>query len=389
MLKLYKFPIGFTWFIGYLKYRKIFVSLLIGIIIVSVTYSSSFSVKTEPIAQAKNIILLIGDGMGIGQITLARVALVGADGKLNLDRFPYVGLVKTHAADDIVTDSAASGTALATGQKTDNGKVSVSSDGQPIKTVLELAEEQGKATGLVTTVQIVHATPAVFAAHQSSRASLSEIAVQMLDKNIEVLFGGGMNYFIPETELGGKRSDTVNLLQDAEKKGYSLISTKLQLSTATSGRILGLFAGEAFIGAEQEPSLANMVERAIFILSRFPKGFFLMAEGGQIDWKAHGNDQDGLIKEMQDFDTAVGKALEFAKSRKDTLVIVTADHDTGGLSVLSDKDKGLKSSWATKSHTGNMVAVFAYGPAAERFTGVLDNTDIGKNIREIIKERTN
>jgi alkaline phosphatase len=386
MLKSYKYNSGFNGLTGYLKHQNNFILFLIGIILFGITYTAGFAKKPDLQPQLRNIILLIGDGMGIGHITLARLALVGADGQLNMDKFPYVGLVKTHSVNDIVTDSAAAGTALATGQKTNNGMISVTPNGQPIKTVLELAEEQGKATGLITTVSIVHATPAVFAAHQASRSAYPEIAEQMINEKIEVLFGGGRVYFIPSTEPGSQRKDNSDLFAVARNKGYSVISTVNQLSEETATRILGTFADDAFIGGSQEPSSANMVSKALSILSKSKTGFFLMDEGGQIDWKAHANQPEGLIKEMQDFDTAVGIALEFAKSRKDTLVIVTADHETGGLSVLSDKEKKFKSGWNTTGHTGNMVAVFAYGPMAERFTGVLDNTEIGKLIKNILLE---
>ena len=385
MLKLYNRNSGFNGLNGYLKYQKTLILFLIGIVLFSISLEYGFAKKTESNPQVRNIILFIGDGMGIGQITLARLALVGADGQLNIDRFPYTGFLKTHSANDIVTDSAAAGTALATGQKTNNGMIGVSSTGQSIKTVLELAEELGKATGLITTVSIVHATPAAFGSHQASRSAYPEIANQIIDKNIEVLLGGGRIFFIPATESGSKRKDTRDLLQEARGNGYSVISTESQLSHETSKRILGIFADDAFIGNAQEPSLANMVSKAIERLARNKQGFFLMAEGGQIDWKAHANQPDGVIQEMRDFDAAVGRALEFAQSRKDTLVIVTADHETGGLSVLTDKENRFRSGWNTTGHTGNMVAVFAYGPSAERFIGVLDNTDIGKIISAIIK----
>lgn len=290
-------------------------------------------------AKPKNVILLIGDGMGTAHMTMARIATIGADGQLAMDRLPFGGLLTTHPDDNsIVTDSAAAGTALATGFKTNNQSISMSADGQTVyKTVLEKAQEKGKATGLVSTTRITHATPAVFASHIDHRDKEAEIAAQMSAANVDVILGGGSSFFIPQTEKGSKRKDDRNLIQELKDKGYSYASDRAGLMAAEgANKLLGLFGSSHVVweldrDPEKVPSLVEMTDSALQMLSKDPDGFFLMVEGGRIDHASHAWDGSGVIAETIAFDNAVEAAINFANNKGNTLVIVTADHDNAGL----------------------------------------------------------
>jgi len=339
-------------------------------------------------AAPRNVILLIGDGMGFAQTTLARIALGDANAALEMDGMRFAAFVKTHPADvgdarGILTDSAAAATALATGHKTKNGMLAVLPDGRPVQTILEGAQAKGKRVGLVTTVTITHATPAGFGAHVGSRGDEAEIAAQYLARKIDVLMGGGEAFFIPQSAEGSKRKDSRDLIAEARAAGYGVVRTRDEMMADRSDRLLGLFNKGYLTVAPPEPSVAEMTEKALAVLGRSPKGFFLMAEGGQIDSACHGNDGPKAVKQTLDFDAAVGVALAFARKRGDTLVIVTADHETGGLSIVSPPSGSsapYAMAWGTKGHSATVVPLLADGPGADRFSGVLDNTDVAKRI---------
>lgn len=346
-------------------------------------------IATAWAAQApKNIILLIGDGMGVGQVTLGRLATQADGKKLNMDTMKIGAQVQTRSANSVVTDSAAAGTALATGWKTNNGMISVLPDGSQVTTILEVAQQLNKSTGLVTTVAITDATPAVFASHQWRRAQQGEIAGQLLDHKVNVLLGGGKSFFIPKAQSGSTRQDEIDLLAQAKKEGYSVVGTRDELMQVHSGKLLGLFGMGNLTTEAPEPTLAELADTAIKMLSGNKNGFFLMIEGGAIDHSAHDNDPAGVIKQFRDFDTAIGVALAFAGRDKKTLVIVTADHETGGLGVLPP-GQGARESWSagwiTKNHSGNMVPLLAEGPGASELGGVLDNTAIPKVMARLWK----
>ena len=337
-----------------------------------------------------NIILIIGDGMGPGQVTLARL-VVQAEGKsLAMDSMKTGAMVQTRSASSIITDSAAAGTALATGWKTNNGMVSVLPDETAVLTILEVAQKLGKSTGLVTTSAITDATPAVFASHVGRRGGQPEIAQQLLEHGVNALLGGGRAYFVPESQAGSRRKDAIDLLGQAKEKGYTIVETRDDLVRSNSGRILGLFQMADLTTEAPEPELSALADKAIRMLSENRKGFFLMVEGGQIDTKAHVNDVAGVIKQMREFDAAVGVALTFARRQGKTLVIVTADHETGGL-ILLRPAKGSRESWSvswtTKGHSGTSVPLLAEGPGASDFGGVLDNTDVPKIMAKLWKVR--
>jgi len=329
----------------------------------------------------QNVVLLIGDGMGLAQITLARLRAVGANGRLHMDRMPATGLVFTHSANALVTDSAAAGTALASGFKTKNGVVGHAPDGSKVRTLVEAARDKGLAAGLVVTSTISHATPASFAAHVHSRGDEADIALQMSASGIEVLLGGGRDYWLPEAAKG-KRKDNRDLIAECRERGYTIIETREELAAARGEKILGLFQGASLSTRAMEPTLADMTAKAIEILKQDADGFFLMVEGSQIDWKCHDNNAEEMVRQLLLFDMAVKTVLDFACQDRQTLVIVTADHETGGLAVLDGhlNGKELQLSWATTNHTPLPSPLYAYGPGALLFTGVQDNTDVPKKI---------
>jgi alkaline phosphatase len=308
--------------------------------------------STTGATSSKNLIVLIGDGMGSAQVTAARDYLMYNKGinHLNLDSI-YVGQATTYAdrgedggtvVSGVVTDSASAGTAFATGNKTYNAGISVSNEdvSKPFASIIEAAELAGKATGLVTTARITHATPAVYASHVRSRDNESAIASQYLASGVDVLFGGGSGFFLSKEEKG-KRSDK-SIIADFEAKGYNYVKDAAGLSAlpASSGKALGLF-GSSHINYTPDrtdaiPSLATMTSKALDILSQEEKGFAIMIEGGRIDHASHANDFPTTIQETLDFDAAVKAALDFAKKDGNTSVVITADHETGGLSLAID-----------------------------------------------------
>lgn len=355
--------------------------ILLSLMILAITCASVHAAESP-----KNVIVLIGDGMGIGPVTLTRLSLDESDPPLNMDTMRYAAFLKTHSANVTVTDSAAAASALATGFKTNNGMVSTLPDGRQVQTILEAAEKLGKSTGLVTTTTITHATPAAFGAHVEARKNEADIALQYIEKQIEVLFGGGRIFFIPKSQEQGRREDDRDLVAEAKAAGYAVLDDREDMLLAGGSKLLGLFQMGPLTAEAPEPSLAAMTEKAIATLSADEDGFFLLVEGGQIDWKCHDNDVGGTVRQVLDFDSAIGKALDFARKQGDTLVIVTADHDTGGLSIVypeAGSDARFRVVWTTKGHTGCSVPLFADGPGADSFTGVLDNTDVPKRIARL------
>jgi len=344
--------------------RRLLVLVVLALLAVSV-----YGAEPNP----RNVILIIGDGMGIGAITAARCAGPGENGKLVLDSMPVTGLVKTHSENRLVTDSAASGTALATGHKTENGRISVDSNGRNLPTILDLAISMGKSAGVVTNDAVTGATPAVFYAHVDSRNKQDEIAAQLVVSRLSVAMGSGRRYFVPSSAGEDGRSDGRDLVSEAKQAGFDVTFEKRAMEASRSGRILGLFSF-----GESGPTLEDMLAKAISVLSKDPSGFFLMAESCLPDKGGHSNDAKTVLRGVEDLDSALRRALEFARTDKGTLIVVTSDHETGGLAVLDrdDKNPEFKPGWIHGGHTGNMVAVYAFGPGAERFTGTHDNTDI-------------
>ncbi len=329
------------------------------------------------VVKPKNVIFLIGDGMGVSQVF---AGLTANGGNLFLQNCKYTGFSKTHSSDDYVTDSAAAGTALATGKKTYNGAIGVDPDTVPLKTILEEAEEKGLATGLVATASITHATPASFIAHQKKRSMYEEIAADFLKTDIDVFIGGGYKHFT-------ERKDGKDLTVTLKANGYQVLQDMEQIAKVTSGKLAGLITPEHPGRApERGDMLPVATETALNILDNDQDGFFLMVEGSQIDWGGHQNSTIYVVEEVLDFDKAIGKALDFASKDGETLVVVTADHETGGFAVLNcDPDKGkTKGGFTTGNHSAVMVPVFAYGPGAEQFIGIMDNTELNQRIWNLL-----
>ena len=346
--------------------------------------------------KAKNIILLISDGMSLTQVSSYRLLKGGPNERIAVDTFPVSGIVLTHSKDAIVTDSASSATAFSTGKKTNNGALGLDQDNQILENFTEKIDKYGYVSSLISTSEITHATPAAYASHVDLRWKTDEISLQMMDSDVMTILGGGRHFFIPE-EMGGKRSDEVNLLEEIESS-HTILTKKSDMDSfdhSNKGKVVGLFADEALRDAETpdnhslEPTSSEMLEFALKRSEKFTskgcKGFFVMVEGSQVDWAGHANNLDYLKREMQDFDEAVKTALDFAKNNQETLVIATADHETGGLLIepatpTNYTSPEVKFSFNTGigygSHTGVPVPVYAYGPGSENFTGTLDNTDI-------------
>ncbi len=339
------------------------------------------NVPTERVL-AKNVILMIGDGMGLGQITAGMYA---NGNHLNLEGFPIVGLQKTHAYNNLITDSAASATAIACGVKTYNAAIGVDKDTLPVKNILEEAEEQGLRTGLVATSTIVHATPAAFIAHQPMRSMHEYIADDFLKSGIDLFIGGGMKYFNSQRVRGN------SIIPKLQQKGFTV-------SGIANEELEDVYLGNvnkfAYFTANDAPiptatgrdylPLASIIA-ANFLKRNTKQGFFLMIEGSQIDWGGHANDTKYILTEVQDFDRAIGKILAFAKKDKETLVIVTADHETGGFAINpKSRRDSIIGAFTSSYHTGTMVPVFAYGPGAELFSGIYENTAIYQKMRQAL-----
>ena len=342
------------------KISKIIVCLIVVVaFFVAGLPSASGSGPTGP--TVKNVILLIGDGMGPAHVELTRLCLGGPE--LTMEEMDVTGpsYMTTYSLDPDdqtthkITDSAAAGTAIATGFKTYNHAISVDFDKNDLETVLERAETVGKATGLVTDVWVEDATPAVFASHVEDRGMYDEIAVQLAYSDVTVLMGAGRGAFLPKGKgsHGGQRTDGLNLIDEMENRGYIYVDSAKELENAVinlddGDKLLGFFGGFSAMTYDldrqndktiNEPTLAEMTEKTIEVLSQDEEGFFLMVEGGILDWCSHDRDVAAVVTETATFDDAVQVALDFAAEDGETLVVVTADHECGGLQMTSDSVK--------------------------------------------------
>lgn len=344
---------------------------------------------TGPVGAApRSIVLFIGDGTSLSYWTAARFEAE----PLAVERMAEIGLVDTRPhepASGRVTDSAAGATAYATGVRTYNGAIAVGPDSQAVETVLERAEALGMATGLVATSTVTHATPAAFASHVPDRDMHPEIARQMAEAGLEVLLGGGRGYFD-----GSLRPDSADLLSGMLDR-YTFVEDAAALRTHAddASALLGLFAQDATArAADRSPDLAEMTRAALDVLEEDPDGFFLMVEGSQIDWRGHDNAAlEEIVAEVLDLDRAVEVALDFRDRYPETLVIVTADHETGGLALHpaagGDYTGPLAAHYTTTGHTAQMVPLFADGPGAGLFGRILDIDEVGRRIRDVVGSR--
>jgi alkaline phosphatase len=323
---------------------------------------------------SRNVILIIGDGMGLAQMSFLAYS---TDRPVAVEQFPVVGLQKTHSASHLITDSGASATAIACGLKTYNNAIGTSADSLPCHTLLELAKAQGKATGIVVTSSIVHATPAAFFAHQSLRGFHEAIAENLLHIGVDYVVGGGQMYFT------NRFSDDRNLVEEMRKMGYTVSGYDKKSFNAFSKRSDSKMA---YFTAYSEPlprmqgreDLSPVVTHALRTLTAHgDEGFFLMIEGSQVDFACHAQNAGYLLSEMKDLNGAIHTAYEYASRRDDTLVIVTGDHECGGLAIRESRpDRRVRVEFTARGHTAQLVPVYAYGPCAEMFSGLYENTEI-------------
>jgi len=327
------------------------------------------------------VILFIGDGVGTAYWSAAKFA---AD-DLAIQEFPVVGLVDTRSSSHKVTDSAAGATVYSTGHRTFNAAIGVGPDSVPIETVLERAIAKGMATGLVATSTITHATPGSFAAHVVHRRMEPEIARHMASLDIDVLLGGGRHFF------DGTADDASDLLPELRER-YVYVEDEASFNSLdldTVPALLGLFSKGGMPKATEgrHPSLPEMTRAALEIVDKNPNGFFIMVEASQPDWRGHSNEPlEEVVAEMLDYDQAVRVALEYQARNPETLIVLTADHETGGLALEQGRDGELVANYTTTRHTGSMIPLFAKGPGAERFGGVRENYEIGRLLFEMIGE---
>ena len=348
----------------------------------------------------RNVIVMVPDGCGAAHTTAARwykgvpLALDGM----------YMGAVRTYNANSLITDSAPAATAFASGYKTSDRFIGILPDEvsmpgvpaigdglkyKPVATVLEGARLAGKSVGLVVTSNVQHATPAAFSAHWPDRSDYNEIAEQQVYQNMDVVLGGGKKYLLPK-EKGGTRADGEDLVEVLRSRGYTFVETRSDLLKVNGKKVWGLFADDYLANSldrprlrPQEPTLAEMTRKAIEVLSKNPKGFFLLVEGSKVDWAAHGHDPVGVISEVLAFDTAAGVALDFAKKNRRTLVLAFTDHGTGGMSIGS---KGSDKTFTRLSYDAVFGPLKKATLTAEGLEKMLDGDLSDEKIKAVVGE---
>lgn len=326
----------------------------------------------EMINKPKNIILMIGDGMGISQVSSG---IYYKEGKSNFERFPFVGLSKTSSSSHKITDSGAGATAFSIGVKSYNRSIGVTPDTTATESITEIAAKKGKKIGIISTSSITHATPASFFAHVDHRNKEELIAEQMLQAPVDYFAGGGTDFFF-------RREDGRNIGKELEGKGFIIDTNNLKTNLEKGNKYGFILAPDGMPKIlEGRGDFLTDASMSCIELLQSESGFFVVIEGSQIDWGGHDNDAEYLISEQIDFDNTIGKVLDWAKKDGETLVIVTADHETGGFTLAGtpdaeDKYNEMNPSFSSPGHSGTMVGVFAFGPGAEKFTGVYENNRI-------------
>lgn len=330
---------------------------------------------------AKNIIFLIGDGMGLAQVSKA---IQLSEEPLNLERANIVGLSKTPSSKEVITDSAAGATAFSIGEKTFNGAIGVDKSGKTKETILERLAKQNYSTALIATSSITHATPASFFAHRQTREDYYAIAEDMVKAPVTLFIGGGQDHFDKRNNTKKGSVDERDLVAEMSAEGVTMISSLKGLKSV-KGRVGYFTAGghpESVLKGRDDILSKSIMPSIDYLQRQSDSGFFMVVEGSQIDWGGHENNLDYAISELMDFDKAVGKALDFAERDGNTLVVITADHETGGLSLPTSDVKAKKPyadaghHYSTHGHTSTMVPVYAFGKGAENFAGVYQNNDI-------------
>ena len=390
--------------------------LLLSVALGSLVFATSCCHQEAEKPQAKNVIYLIGDGMGFGAVSSL---LLSEDSLTGFEQAPVIGLSETCSANNYVTDSPAGGTALATGTRTKNGYLGVDPEGKPLTSILRKAQAMGKRSGIVVNTVLTEATPAAFYAGVTSRSMSFDIAKQFTESGVDVAIGAGLEPFI-------KRPDSLDLTATLINKGYNVhLDWKTVLNT-TSKKFVGILpmgdvhrrnnsgntTASAADGAEvclaaklaasseesgdttrlSEPTvyLEKATAKALEVLSSDNRqGFFLMIESAIIDGYGHNNDSEGMIEEMKEFDNTLRQLVTYVNQHPETLLVVTADHETGGTGIsYKSYEVGsttpVQLSFSTKGHSGTVVPIFAYGAGAEAFAGIMKNTDLPKKIEEIM-----
>ena len=335
-------------------------------------------IKAPKGKKVKNVVLMIGDGMSLMHVYSAWTA---NRGKLYLDNSQAVGLSKTYCANELITDSGAGGTAIATGQKTNYHYVGVDVNGNELPSLITLSKQKGMSAGIAVTCRLWDATPADFCCHNIDRDNEYDLIADYVDCGADYVVGGGAQKF-------ENRPDGRNIFQELEAKGYQVVRSWEEAKAIPSGKIFAVTdPKDTPVPAERGDRLAQSALKGMDIMSQNKKGFFMMIEGYQLDDYGHFNDLDLLMQETHDFDRTVGAVFEWAAKDGETLVVVTADHETGGLTLVDgDLQKGeIQCKFSTGSHSGVMVPVYAFGPGAEHFTGLYENTAIFDKIATLLK----
>lgn len=326
----------------------------------------------QSLKKAKNVIIIIGDGMGTAQVYASIVAQKDAS---NFLRFPYSGFSRTYSHNKYTTDSGAGGTAIVTGHKTDNRHIGVLPDGTPVPSFLSLLRDRGLSTGFVVTSSVLDATPASTYAHAPDRKMFDTISLHMSQCGFDVMIGGGLSNFRPEN-----RKDGLSPLDTLRKRGYEITYSLEEMKQSKSNKLVTFFCENYYgpVAPGRDPVLTEGTKKALEILTKNPKGFAMMIEGSQIDWGCHSNDAAYMEAELADFEKMLKIVLDFAEKDGNTLVVVTADHETGGLVLTGGDIANGKNTckYITDGHSGVMVPVFAFGPGAETFSGIQQNIDL-------------
>jgi len=336
-----------------------------------------FASTAQTSVSTPNIILMIGDGMGLSQIS----ALYVDTGYTNFNRMSITGLVRTTPARHKITDSAAGATAFSTGVKSYNNAIGVDHDTIPVPTIMETLKAIGYTCGIVVTSSVTHATPAAFYAHVAHRDQEEAIAMQLADSGLDFIAGGG-------TDFMEKRKDQLNMMDSLTVRGYTVHREPEYSDSSDGKRQAHLLApkGMERYSKGRGDFLSLYTEKALKYLEARKQPFILLIEGSQIDWAGHANKVDYLLEELWDFNNAVGKAIDFVVNQPNTILVITADHETGGFSVLpSSKDYSkIKYEFASKEHSATLVPLFAHGFGAEQFSGIMENTAVYDRLLQLI-----
>lgn len=388
---------------------------LVVIVFLFLALATASAKRAEKNPPVKNVIYLIGDGMGLGAVS---TLILSVDSETGFEQAPVIGLSETCSANNHVTDSPAGGTALATGTRTKNGYLGVDPDGKQLTSILRKARAMGKKTGIVVNTTLTEATPAAFYAGVTSRKKTYDIARQFTESEVDIAIGAGLDHFI-------NRPDSLDLTATLIEKGYDVYLHWESVLNTSSDKFVGILpltdvhrreSGRKNAGAaegqevclaaqlaavsgendgthlsEPELYLEKATAKALEVLSNNNrKGFFLMVESAIIDGYGHNNDGEGLVVEMKEFDNTLRQLISYVDQHPGTLLVVTADHETGGVGVDYNKfepgtEKPLRLSFSTHGHTGTLVPVFAYGTGAEAFSGIMKNIDIPARIEGLIQ----